>query len=97
MTILFLNHPLKARLPDPDYESEFAAAKAAGFRCEVFNLESLREGDITAALRTCSPAECDKQPIVHRCWMMSDELYSSLHSGLAGKGYQPVCRISLPA
>jgi hypothetical protein len=89
MTILFPNHPLKARLPDPDYELEFEAAKAAGFRCEVFNLEALREGDVTAALRPCSEADFGEEPLVHRCWMMSDELFLSLHGGLVAKGYRP--------
>ena len=90
MTILFPIHPLKARLPDPDYESEFEAAKAVGFNCEVFNLENLREGDIASALRLCSAAQSDHEPIVHRCWMMSDELYSNLYSALAAIGYLPV-------
>jgi hypothetical protein len=90
MTILFPNHPLKSLLPDPDYESEHAAAKAAGLHCEVFNLESLREGDLTAALRTCAAARSEQEPLVHRCWMMSDALFSNLHGGLVAQGYRPI-------
>lgn len=89
MTILFPNHPLKWHLPDPDYETEFQAAESAGFRCELFSLESLRERNITAALRPCATANVGNEPLVHRCWMMSDELFHELHQGLAAKGYCP--------
>lgn len=91
MTILFPNHPLKARLPDPDYEVEFTAAKEAGFACELYNLESLREGDLESALRVCEPEP--RTTMLHRGWMMSDTLYQALYEGISRKG---ACLVTSP-
>jgi hypothetical protein len=90
MKILFPNHPLKPRLPDPDYENEFQAAGEAGFVREVYSLEDLRAGDVRGALQRCETAARDDESILHRGWMMSDTLYGELFEGLRGKGYQPV-------
>jgi hypothetical protein len=87
--ILFPNHPLKSRLPDPDYESEFEAAGNAGFEREVYSLEDLRGGDVGAALQRCDAASVEGQQILHRGWMMGDSLYRELFDGLRSKGYQP--------
>jgi len=88
--ILFPNHPLKARLPDPDYQTEFDAAHGAGFECELYSLEDLRGGDAPQATRLCATASRDSEGIIHRGWMMSDVLYSSLCSALVAKGYRPI-------
>jgi len=90
MKILFPNHPLKARLPDPDYEAEFNAAREAGFKCELYSLEDLRGGDAAQATRLCPIASQNEEAIIHRGWMMSDGLYSSLFGTLVAKGYCPV-------
>jgi hypothetical protein len=90
MRILFPNHPLKSRLPDPDYQTEFDAARNAGFECELYSLEDLRAGDATLATQRCAAASSDGEAIVHRGWMMSDSLYAALFTALAGKGYRPV-------
>src|SRR5688572_3422037 len=90
MKILFPNHPLKARLPDPDYQTEFDAAVRAGFECEVYSLEDLRAGDVALATRLCAPASTHGEVIMHRGWMMSDSLYAALFTALTEKGYRPV-------
>lgn len=90
MKILFPNHPLKARLPDPDYEAEFNAARKAGFECELYSLEDLRAGDATLATRLCPSASAAEEAILHRGWMMSDLLYCALYDALVEKGYRPV-------
>lgn len=90
MKVLFPNHPLKARLPDPDFQTEFDAARDAGFECELYSLESLRDGDAAHATRLCSPASQDGERIMHRGWMMSDRLYALLFDALVSKGYSPV-------
>ena len=90
MKILFPNHPQKARLPDPDYESEYDAALGAGFECELYSLEDLRAGDVARAIRLCASASRANETIVHRGWMMSDVLYSTLFDALATKGYLPL-------
>src|SRR6266446_4137704 len=70
MKLLFPSHPLKSRLPDPDYEAEVSAARRAGFECEFYNLELLRNGDAGGACVVCSPSERPAQGILHRGWMM---------------------------
>lgn len=64
MKVLFPNHPLKARLPDPDYEIELEAARNAGFECELYSFEDLRGGDAAQATRLCSTASRAGQAIV---------------------------------
>src|SRR5690242_817971 len=90
MKILFPNHPLKARLPDPDYDAEFNAARKAGFECELYSLEDLRAGDATLATRLCTTASMGGEIILHRGWMVSEALYSALFATLAAKGYRLV-------
>lgn len=90
MKILFPNHPLKPRLPDPGYETEFEAAQAAGFGCEVYSLEELRAGDANEATKYCGMASLRDEPIIYRGWMMSEALYTALFDSLVAKGYRPV-------
>jgi len=90
MKILFPNHPLKPRLPDPDYQTEFEAADAVGFECELYSLEDLRAGDAALATRLCVPSTTGGEAILHRGWMMSDSHYSALFAGLEAKGYRPI-------
>ncbi len=87
MKLLFPCHPLKSRLPDPDYEFEVDAARRAGFTCEFYNLETLRSGDATGACANLDNADATNHDILHRGWMMSELLYTQLHSELARKGY----------
>ena len=89
MKILYPSHPLKSRFPDPDYQTEFDAARATGFECELYSLEDLRAGDAKLALAHCAQSSPDGQAIIHRGWMMSKELYDSLYGALVDKGYQP--------
>jgi len=89
MKILFPNHPLQPRRPDPDYEVEYDAAKQVGFECELFSLEDLRAGDAMQATRFCQPSPTS-EAILYRGWMMSDVLYASLFAALVAKGYRPI-------
>lgn len=90
MKVLFPNHPLKGRLPDPDYETEFAAARDAGFECELYSLDDLRAGNPNEATRFCRESSSEAELIIHRGWMMSDVLYAALFEALVAKGYAPV-------
>jgi hypothetical protein len=90
MKLLFPCHPLRPRLPDPDYEPEVSAARQVGFECEFYNLELLRDGDAANACAVVSPPEPADPRVLHRGWMMSDVLYAQLHSELSGKGYAPI-------
>lgn len=75
-------------MPDPDYQAEFDAAAEVGFACEVYNLDELRSGDVTAALRPCANSEVEGQVILHRGWMMSDSHYAALCQEVLHKGYR---------
>ena len=90
MKLLFPCHPLKARQPDPDYADEVNAAVKAGFVCEYYNLDLLRDSDVTGALAVLPPANPEEKNILHRGWMMSDVLYAKLCAELVVKGYVPV-------
>jgi len=90
MKVLFPNHPLKPRLPDPGYQTEFEAARGAGFGCELYNLEDLRAGDATEATKYCGMASQSGEPIIYRGWMMSEAFYAALFGSLVARGYQPV-------
>lgn len=83
MKLLFPCHPLKRRLPDPDYEMEVSAAREVGFECEFYSLELLREGNaVDACAGVHSELEEATTPILHRGWMMSEALYSQLEAEL---------------
>jgi hypothetical protein len=90
MKLLFPSHPLKSRQPDPDYASEAAAAADAGFECEFYDLERLREADASGACRLLDAAQTEERSILHRGWMMTDKLYADLHTELVRRGYDPV-------
>ncbi|MEK0447925.1 MAG: hypothetical protein RL088_193 [Verrucomicrobiota bacterium] len=89
MTILFPKDPIHPSKPDPDYATEFEAAANAGFRCALFSLEALRAGDARSSLAPCAVATESGEWLTHRCWMMSDSLYATLHAGLVELGYAP--------
>lgn len=90
MHILFPSLPILPTQPDPDYEIEYAAAQAAGFRCSLYELESLRRNDLRSALKHCRTATEPNETIVYRGWMVSDVHYASLHEGLTVRGFQPL-------
>ena len=90
MKILFPSHPSHRRQPDPEYASEYQAAIAAGFICELYDVDRLREGNAPAALHFCAPAQIADEPILHRGWMLRCWAYGSLHRELIGLGYKPV-------
>lgn len=90
MKILFPSHPLHRWEPDPEYAGEWRAARAAGFTCELYDVDRLREGNAPEALRCCAPAAEAGEAILHRGWILRCWAYGSLHRELAGLGYQPV-------
>ena len=87
MKLLFPCHPLKARLPDPDYELEVQAAEKAGLECLFYNVDLLREGRAEEAIAKCPDAASSNERILHRGWMMTDDAYSQLYAELGRKGY----------
>lgn len=90
MHILFPSLPIAPTLPDPDYEAEYDAARAAGFSCALYELEALRAGDLRASLRRCPAAPAAGEPLLYRGWMLSDTLYATLYEALGQRGYLPL-------
>ncbi|HEY1171101.1 MAG TPA: ATP-grasp domain-containing protein [Verrucomicrobiae bacterium] len=90
MRILFPSHPLHRRQADPEYAGEWRAARAAGFACELYDVDRLREGNAPEALKCCAPATSAGEAILHRGWMLRCWAYGSLHRELIGLGYRPV-------
>lgn len=90
MRILFPSHPLHRCQADPEYAAEYQAATAAGFACELYDVDRLREGNAPAALEQCARAAEPSEAILHRGWMLRCWAYGSLHRELLALGYQPV-------
>jgi len=88
--ILFPSHPLHRRRADPEFAGEWQAASAAGFTCELYDVDRLREGNAPEALKHCAPAKEAGEAILHRGWMLRCWAYGSLHRELIALGYQPV-------
>lgn len=90
MKILFPSHPLHRRQADPEYAAECRAAQRAGFTCEFYDVDRLREGNAPEALKYCAPATHAGEAILHRGWMLRCWAYGSLHGELVGLGYRPI-------
>lgn len=88
--MLFPSLPFAPASPDPDFAAEYVAARAAGFRCSLYELESLRAGDLRNAFRRCPPAPTPDTPLVYRGWMLSDTHYTRLYDALRQRGYRPI-------
>jgi hypothetical protein len=87
MKILFPNHPLKGRLPDPDYEAEFEAAREAGFECELYCFDDLRACEFAQSIQYCKSSAVNGERMLHRGWMMPGHFYAALRVAILSKGY----------
>src|SRR5215213_2602500 len=85
MDVLFPQNPMMRKLPEPNFEPEFDAAKSLGFNCLLFDEDALCAGDIDLALRRLPPG--DGRDLLYRGWILTEEVYGHLHGALAGRGY----------
>lgn len=87
MKIIFCQDPLDAKRVDMDYEREWHAAQAAGFKTELVSLEALMEGQATRSIRQITPA-LSMESAIYRGWMMSPQHYEQLYLGLQSKNIE---------
>lgn len=82
MQIVFGSHPFEPRKPDPAFESEYAAAVAAGLDVAIVSIESLfEERNPQRAVRWIVASQTAASAI-YRGWMLSESDYASLGAAL---------------
>lgn len=87
--ILFPCEPFSPRVVEPDFATEFEAARAIGFSTALYSHEDIVDGNGSDALARV-PATSDPSPIILRGWMLTADQYQTLHDSLIAKGYAPV-------
>ncbi|WP_422104304.1 ATP-grasp domain-containing protein [Winogradskyella sp.] len=87
MKIIFCDSVMDNKLVEPDYQSEFDAAKENGFETEIFSYEALEEGSLSNALKYIKSSE-DKAMAIYRGWMMPPNMYKQFYDGLLRKNIQ---------
>lgn len=86
MKIIFCADPLNARMPDPAYATEIAAARAVGATYALIDYEALVQEQATArAIRLVQPASA-RTVALYRGWMMTPEQYAALYRTLEERG-----------
>lgn len=87
MRIIFCQDPLDAKRVDMDYETEWHAAQAAGFKTELVSLEALMEGQAARSIRQITPA-LSMESAIYRGWMMKPQHYQQLYDALQSKNIE---------
>lgn len=86
MFVIFCRSPLSRREPDEAYETEYAAAKAAGCAVCLIDYEALvNEGDATKAIKSVTSFDSSVEA-VYRGWMMGPDSYAQLFEALLMSG-----------
>jgi ATP-grasp domain, R2K clade family 2 len=86
-TILFCENPLMVNEVDPDYATEYNAAKENGLPILLYNYETLTDADnATRATKAIQPA-ATMQPVIYRGWMLTPKQYANLYAVLLSKNY----------
>ncbi|HEY1123845.1 MAG TPA: ATP-grasp domain-containing protein [Haloferula sp.] len=89
MILLFPCEPFSPRRVDPDFVTEYEAARSVSFSCFTYSHEDLEASDIHACLKML-PASDDDRQILIRGWMVPGETYRKLHDGLVARGFTPI-------
>ena len=84
MKILFCCHPIFQRQVDPDFESEFVAARQAGFEVLLFNFKDVEDEKYDKALRDI-PVQVEKTEVILRSWMLKPASYHEFYQVLQEK------------
>jgi len=82
--LLFPSDPFSPRRIDPDFVTEYEAARSVGFTCVTYSHEDLEAGDIGACLKRLPDPGEDRQILV-RGWMVPGDTYRQLHHGLVSR------------
>lgn len=84
MKIIFCDSVINHKIVEPDYQTEFDAAKENGFETEIFSFEELNDGNTNNALKLIK--NCEKKEVgIYRGWMMKTNIYKQLYNGLLKK------------
>ena len=86
--ILFPQSPFSRSQVDPDFETELASARTAGFETSFYDHDLLENGEAEQSLRHLLRSDT-QQKLLLRGWMTSGENYQALFGSLQRKGYQP--------
>lgn len=90
MEILFCANPDLRKLPDPDFEPEYDAARTCGFTCRLFSLEDFLAGEVDRALDRLPAGP--GQSLLYRGWILTESEYRLLDETLRVRGYNLVTR-----
>jgi hypothetical protein len=85
MRILFCSNPLNSKEVDPDYKSEYLAAKKVGLSIDLINFEDIIENNPQKAVKKIASSEVEEIGI-YRGWMLSPANYEKLYNELLLKG-----------
>lgn len=86
--ILFCESPVEPNKVDPDFETEYLAAKQNGITPLLFNYDDLVDPERSNfATKKIKPAE-NIQLTIYRGWMLTPKDYSALYSALLAKNYR---------
>jgi len=84
---IFCADPLNPRSVEPDFASEVAAAREAGFKTAVLDHDSLDHRiDADDALRGIRVSEPGRA--IYRGWMLKSRAYDALHTALRARGIE---------
>lgn len=87
MKIIFCDSVIDTKRVEPDYQTEFDAAKANGFETYIFSFEELADGNMNSALKLIK--SCEKTELgIYRGWMMTPHIYEQFYNGLLNKNIQ---------
>jgi hypothetical protein len=88
MNLLFPQNPMMRKLPEPNFEAEFDAAKSLGFQCLLFDEEAFSSGEIDRAFKHLPPGNGEET--VYRGWIFTEEVYRRFHEALWSRRYSLV-------
>ena len=86
MKLLLCADPLSPHRVDDAYQSEFEAARQAGWDVSLINFEALTFGGDAAAAAGRVPIADSETLGIYRGWMLTVNQYTRLHSALRARG-----------
>ncbi len=88
MKLIFCSDPFHARMPDPAFAADVAAAETVGLEYALVNYEALvNDQDPLRAVQRV-PVQPSMDLGVYRGWMLTPAVYQQLYDGLAARGVQ---------
>lgn len=84
MRILFCSDPLDPKAVDPEYEREYICAQGLGIGVHLVSLESVLEGELSAAVKRIPTFEAPEK-FMYRGWMLKPHDYEQLYDALERK------------